>query len=108
MRYTYSLKEIAEIDVNQQQGTGGQGTDGDGEYYEMIRLGLREVRAWLRGRYAGSVDVEYGWGVLFSDFGFRSVRLAKSERDGGYYTFSFLLPHRRPLPLPPSLILSPR
>ncbi|KAJ3543132.1 hypothetical protein NMY22_g3248 [Coprinellus aureogranulatus] len=55
--YTHALKELAEIDVNQPQLTGGQGADGDDEYYEGITLGVREVRAWLRGRYAGKIEV---------------------------------------------------
>jgi hypothetical protein len=44
--YTSSLKELAEIE----QGEGGGGQDD--EYFERITLGVREVRAWLRGRYS--------------------------------------------------------
>jgi len=47
--YTSSLKQIAEIES--EGGTLGQGEDGDDEYYEGIQLGVREVRAWMRGRY---------------------------------------------------------
>lgn len=44
--YTASLRELAEIDC----AGAGQGEDGDDEYYEGITLGVREVRAWVRGR----------------------------------------------------------
>lgn len=38
--YTHALTELAKVDVNQPQGTGGaQGSNGDDEYYEGIRLG---------------------------------------------------------------------
>ncbi|KAF6750076.1 hypothetical protein DFP72DRAFT_517857 [Ephemerocybe angulata] len=47
--YTAALKELAEIDDAHNR---GQGMDGDDEYYEGITLGVREVRAWLRGRYS--------------------------------------------------------
>ncbi|KAJ2917941.1 hypothetical protein MD484_g2475, partial [Candolleomyces efflorescens] len=45
--YTSSLKELAEIEEGN-EGGGGQ----DDEYFERITLGVREVRAWLRGRYS--------------------------------------------------------
>jgi collagen type III alpha len=44
--YTSSLKELAEIEEG--EGGGGQ----DDEYFERITLGVREVRAWIRGRYS--------------------------------------------------------
>jgi collagen type III alpha len=40
------LKELAEIEED--EGGGGQ----DDEYFERITLGVREVRAWMRGRYS--------------------------------------------------------
>jgi collagen type III alpha len=80
--YTHSLKELAEIDVNQPQGTGGQGADGDDEYYERIRLGVREVRAWSRGRYAGSIDVGSMDGVNAA-FAFVRDSGGQGRQDGG-------------------------
>ena len=44
--YTSSLKELAEIE------DGAGGGEQDDEYFERITLGVREVRAWLRGRYS--------------------------------------------------------
>ncbi|TFK20669.1 hypothetical protein FA15DRAFT_673261 [Coprinopsis marcescibilis] len=42
--YTRSLKELAEVD-------GEAGGDDSDEYFERLGIGVREVRAWLRGRY---------------------------------------------------------
>lgn len=63
--YTQSLKEIVlgdcdEGDDSARAGQKGEGGASGDAYYERMTVGVREARAWLRGRYsslsAGVID----------------------------------------------------
>jgi len=47
--YTAILRDIALADDDTQTGSGGATDDA---YFENLNIGVREARAWLRGRYS--------------------------------------------------------
>lgn len=69
--YTSSLRDLTLADEDpEQRGNSGQGDDA---YYENMKIGVREARAWLRGRYShvsvGVIDkVRSSFRVFFLQF----------------------------------------
>lgn len=91
--YNASLKEIARIEGEPGLYT-GQGLDGDDKYFEGITLSVREMRAWVRGRYS-----TLSWCALAITIG---RMLMTPEQILGF--FSLNLPRRTLLPAGSSLL----
>ena len=98
--YTKALRELGEVSSEQTQ---------DEEWYERVELGIREVRAWLRGRYS-SLSV----GGLDQILRFFSPTLGAGDVINGSHFFVVLLlithvtngrePVRAPFFVQPTLI----
>lgn len=61
--FTKSLREIADDDLEHPKGT----PTSDDASYEDISIGVREARAWFRGRYSRvSLSTIDGVGIILS------------------------------------------
>jgi hypothetical protein len=63
-----SVDNVQDLAWSEDQGSSSGSTSGqDDAYYEKMRVGVREVRAWVRGRYAhvapSSIDEVSSWSV---------------------------------------------
>ena len=63
--YTAAMRDILDDKLM----PGANVTNSDDDEIERVKLGVREVRAWVRGRYPSVVNadkvraLEYGWGL---------------------------------------------